>query len=68
MNLVAGHPDRMGYFYRFPHLCPGAQVCAIKRFLRRRNRLGERRVFVRRVRHIEIAKKPVDIEMEWSVK
>ncbi len=66
MNLVAGHPDRMGYFYRFPHLCPGAQVCAIKRFLRRRNRLGERRVYVQRVKLNKFVEKKLDSPFAWG--
>ena len=49
MKLVAGHPDRMGYFYRFPHVCP-AGYCAIAQYLRTRKRTGERRLFVHRMR------------------
>ncbi len=37
----------MGYFYRFPHICPGG-ACAIAQYLRRRNRLGESRMYSKR--------------------
>jgi len=47
-HLVMGHPDRMGTPYRFPHLCPGFRVCAIRRYVYRRRHLGERRVIHRR--------------------
>lgn len=49
MKLVEGHPDRMGYFYRFPHACPGYVECSINRYIKRRNRLGLKRSYTRRV-------------------